>query len=233
MSSLRSLVPFVLLMGIASTAPSQELGVFASAGRSDDEQVGDPTALGIRATWFPLRYVGLRFDYARYESRGRWPGITFESCHDVLGCIDPVDENLENDFELTAFEYALVVPARAGDWRIEATLGIAKLQDRYEVRGTQTGRIVARSHADNAEDPISAEFDDVLDLFGKGYNAHVYGLGVTREGIRSLPIVVGLEWRRRVNRERYGAPSDSRYWPSWYSDRLRVDEARLHASWSF
>ena len=229
MSPLKSLIPFALLLGTVSAATSQELGAFAAAGRSSDSELGNPNGYGIRASWFPIRYLGLRFDYARYGSRATWIGSTCDAYDIVHGCSGRVTERLENEYEMSALEYSVVVPIRLYGWRVEGSIGVAKVDDEYEVRGLETGRILARSGGDRS---LEYGVDDLFDLLGRDSNARLFAFGVSREGIRSWPVVVGLEWRRKTIDE-YGGALDVLYWPSWYLDEFRVEEVRLHAGWRF
>lgn len=211
-----------LLLIPASTTSGQEIGILGTMGHSGDENLGDPSGRGLRFSWFPLRFLGTRFQYSTAGSSGRWMGMTCDAYWpEYSDCRDEVVRSVA-DFDF--YDLILVVaPLRADGWRAEAWVGASKADFEYTIRGVETGRFLDRSYRD------SPYHDGLIDYL-KEFDESTWGVGVSREGLGDLPVVFGVEWNRRSRMESQ-CGTDS-FCPSWY-DGFRIQEVRAHLSWSF
>lgn len=203
------------------TVHAQEISVLGILGRSSNDHLGDPSGAGVQVTWYPIRFVGARFEYSRAGSSARWTDTTCEAYWPIYS--DCLEEVVRNEVDFESYDWALVIaPLRARGWRAEAWIGISNADFRYAIRGVETGRLL-----DRGDLYPETESDDPIDIFD--HNTTSWGLGVAREGLAGLPVVLGLEWSRR-NPPDFVCPTDS-YCPSWAGE-VHLDEFRLHLGWS-
>lgn len=212
---------------LASDSTAQEVGGFATVGWSNIDELGDPRGAGFSLSWFPVDRLGARFEYTRTESSARWASGTCDSYWPAYeGC---VEETVENESRHDVFDWALVlVPVRVQSWRLETTVGISRVDQEYEIRGVETGRLLHASYLGYGQD---LGFRDLSGLFGADRNAMSWGLGVTRVGIGRLPLVLGMGWKRR-SVDSFNCLADDSYCPSWHSG-FRTNEVRLNVAWGF
>jgi hypothetical protein len=210
---------------IAKGLQAQEAGVFATIGRSNVDELGDPRGGGVYLAWFPLEQLGVRFEYARSESSARWAGFTCDFIFPPEGC---VEETVETDARHDVLDWGLVVvPLRLRGWGLETSVGVSRVDQEHEVVGLDTGRFLDRTEPGRH---LDLGFDDLSPLFGADRNSTFWGLGVSRKGLLGRPLTLAVHWKRRTTDGPGCFPDD--YCPPWV-DGFRVTEARLAAGWKF
>jgi hypothetical protein len=222
------MIGLAMLWPCAADLQAQEAGMFGSLGRSDVDELGDPRGGGLFFAWFPLDRLGVRFEYTRAESTARRPGTTCESSFPFPpeGCLE---ETVKTDARYDVLDWGLVVvPIRISSWRLETSVGVSRVDQETEVRGLETGRVLDRTEPGTAMD---LRFNDLSSFFGADRNATYWGLGVSRSGIRGMPLTLGIHWKRR-SVDGPGVCNPESYCPPWW-DGFRVDEARFALGWQF
>ena len=207
----------------AIPASAQEIGLFGGHAWSDRPRSGDPAFFGIRFQYRPVSRLGARVEYTGYSSSPRWVATTcdaywpfYENCR---------DETVENGMRLRSYDFSIVaVPLLLHGWRVDLAVGISQNALEQEVRGVETGRILYTTEGYGGE-----PFEDILSFLGRGGNGSVQAVTLSRVGIRELPIVLGVSYRRRS----VDTPSCGTDSYCLYTGDLHLSELALHGSWSF